>query len=352
MKKNITLILLFLGSLTLSAQQADSVKADKPVEKKEEFKQNGKVESDIHNNFNVKIEGDNTTYGFAFTRAFFGYKHNLSENFTAHVRLDLETDKFQIATDKDTVTKTKLLAYFNKANLQYKVGNLQVQFGVIGLTQFDTNEKLWGYRYVYKTFQDQNKFGNTSDLGISILYSFIDQLSADITVANGEGMKSLQLDNDLKYALGVSAMPFKGMIIRAYGDYNQIDDSVNVSNITGLIGYEKKEKFRVGVELTRLFNYKGKQDRHFLGFSAYGTYYIFKKLNVFARYDILKSNVIDPDISKDPWNLSKDGNTFIGGIEFSPAKVVNLSLNAQRFTPLDKTLDNNFTVYLSTQIKF
>ena len=51
---------------------------------------------------------------------------------------------------------------------------------MIGNKQFKYQEKVWGYRYVYKTFQDENKFGSSADIGANGEFKLSNNLSYKI----------------------------------------------------------------------------------------------------------------------------------------------------------------------------
>ena len=42
---------------------------------------------------------------------------------------------------------------------------------MIGTKNFKFMEKAWGKRYIYKSLQDQNKWANSADLGVTLDYS-------------------------------------------------------------------------------------------------------------------------------------------------------------------------------------
>lgn len=89
----------------------------------------------------------------------------------------------------NNVTDYQRIAYIKNALITYRTGNLTLNGGLISTTQFNMQEKFWGYRYVMKSFQDEYKFGSSADLGISAVYKFADWISADAIVVNGEGYK-------------------------------------------------------------------------------------------------------------------------------------------------------------------
>lgn len=355
--KNIFFIsILFLFSVSIFAQETivkPEEQADNKQETvKEDFTPHGKVGATLFSNFHTFLNGENSEYAFELQRAYFGYKYQLTEAFGAQVKLDIDNEDFMLNTGKDTVSKTKIFAYFKSANFQFKKNNLEINFGLIDMYQFKYHEKQWGYRYIYKSFQDAEKFGSSADLGLNVAYNFIDQVHADFTVSNGEGYKNLQGDKFFKYALGVNVKPFKNMLIRLYGDFEpkDINDSLSAITLSGFAGYNLKEKFRVGAEFDYRINEKGTEKHNMMGLSAYATYYIVKKFNVFARFDMLGSNVLENEV--DPWNIGKDGFLIIGGLEYVPVKYVNLSLNYQHGISAVEGSDSNKTIYLSTQVTF
>ena len=85
-------------------------------------------------------------------------------------------------------------------------------------TQFSYQEKFWGYRYIYKSFQDQYRFGNSADLGISLSYRLARWIEADAIITNGEGFKQLQVNDGLLYGIGTTITPLKGVSMRLYKD--------------------------------------------------------------------------------------------------------------------------------------
>lgn len=112
--------------------------------------------------------------------------------------------------------------------------------GLISTTQFKLQEDFWGKRYVMKSFQDEYKFGSSADLAFSAAYKFNKVVSADVIVANGEGYKKVQVKDGLQYGAGVTLTPVKGLVVRAYGSYNEAveDDEKGITNLAAFVGYK------------------------------------------------------------------------------------------------------------------
>ncbi|MCK5028429.1 MAG: hypothetical protein KAR57_02260 [Bacteroidales bacterium] len=324
----LTLIALFIATTAIYAQEAST----------KEFVPSGSpsvmIFSNAHSTF---IDGENSS-AFEIQRAYFGYKYSFSKSFSTKITLDVG--------DSGT-GKLQMTAYLKNAALEYKKGGLKVNFGLIGLYGFKAQEKQWGYRYIYKSFQDEHKFGSSADLGVSAVYKFSDFISADMMILNGEGYKNLQSDNTYKGALGVTLTPIKNLNFRVYYDYMSTD--IAQSTLAIFSGY-KADKFIIGVEYNIQLNNKLVEDNDLSGISLYTTVLATKKFNFFARYDNLRSAT--PDGQDDPWNISNDGQAYILGIEYKPIKGVKISPNFQGWSPKNEDAAFETSVYLNFSYSF
>jgi len=323
-----TLIALLIATSAIYAQEAST----------EEFVPSGspsvKIFSNAHSTF---IDGKNSS-AFEIQRAYFGYKYSLSKNFSTKITLDVG--------DPGT-GKLQMTAYLKNAALEYKKGGLIVNFGLIGLYGFKAQEKQWGYRYIYKSFQDEHKFGSSADLGASAVYKFADFISADLMILNGEGYKNLQSDNTYKGAMGITLTPIKNLNFRIYYDY--MSTSVAQSTLALFVGY-KANMFKIGAEYNMQKNNKLVEDHDLTGISIYTTVIASKKINFFARLDNLSSSKLEGDA--DVWNLAKDGQAYIFGLEYKPVKGVKISPNFQAWSPKDENSPFESSVYLNFQYSF
>lgn len=300
-----------------------------------DFKQSGHATVKVFTNFHSAFDGPKAHNAFEIQRAYFGYSFNLSEKFSAKVLLDV---------GDPGVGKLQMTAYLKNAYLQYKSGKFTTKFGLIGLAQFDLQEGLWGNRYLYKSFQDEHKFGSSADLGAFASYKFNSIISVDATIANGEGYKSLENDSVLKYSLGATINPLKGLTFRAY--YDMMGNSNSQNSLSLFLGYSR-EKFNIGAEYALQTNNKMKTDHDMSGISVFSSYKI-KKVRLFARYDQLTSTKIGA--ATNAWNANSDGEAIIGGIEFAPIKGVKIAPNYQVWMPANGGPAENI-VYLSLEIK-
>ncbi len=302
------------------------------------FKPSGKAFAKIFTNFHSDFYEDDNSSAFEITRGYFGYKYDLSKNFSTKICLDIGNPE---------IGKYEQIAYLKNALLSYKANKLTVNFGLIGLYQFKTQETNWYHRYLYKSFQDAYKFGSSADLGISIKYDLINFISLDGAILNGEGYKELQSDNTYKGAFGLTVKPLKGLILRAY--YDLMQKTETQSTIATFIAYSNK-KFSVGIEYNMQNNHDIVKGQDYSGFSIYSSYQIKEKFGVFGRYDNLSSEKING--ATDAWNIAKDGQFFIAGFEFAPVKGLKIAPNYQGRQPTKSEKSLVSSVYLNLEIKF
>ncbi|MBT3244319.1 MAG: hypothetical protein HN352_14310 [Bacteroidetes bacterium] len=302
----------------------------------QDFVPSGTPSIRVFTNFHSQLSDGEVLNAFQIQRAYLGYKHQFSRTISGKLYLDVADPG---------VGKLQMTGYLKNAYLQYKGDRLTAKFGLIGLHQFRLQEDLWGGRYLFKSFQDQYKFGPSADLGAHISYKLSSMMSADITVANGEGYKSIQQDSLLKYSAGFTVRPYEGVDLRVYYDYMGIDQAQQ--SLSLYAGYTLG-RVKIGAEYNKQFNHKMNGDEHLYGLSFYSSYTM-EKTRIFCRFDQLSS--VEIIAGDDPWNLGKDGRAILAGIEYSPVKGILVTPNYQAWIPADGSSVVHIA-YLSCQIKF
>ncbi len=326
------LIFCFLISTQLTAQKSDTIV----------FKPHGKPIIKIFSNFHTSLSDGNENSAFEVKKAYFGYSYQLSNEFSVIIKLDIGNPY-----DESPNLLLKRYAYFKNAALKYTKGKLCINFGLIDLLQFKVQQKFWGHRYIYKSFQDEYKFGFSADIGANIVYNFNKKISADFTIMNGEGYKKLQTDDTYKCALGITYIPLKNLTTRIYFDLTQKD--ISQSTLSTFAGYKFLKKYSLGFEFNYKSNYQFQKDRNMMGISTYASYDLNKKFQLFGRYDHLTSNIITNE--ENPWNLQNDGSAIIAGIQFAPIKQVKIALNYQDWIPSAVNMRNQSYVFLNFEYK-
>ncbi len=278
----------------------------------------GKAIVQVFGNFNTGFGSENNSRGFELERSYLGYEYNLGNGLSVKSVLD-------IGKSSD-VSDYNRLAYVKNALVSWKKGNFSLNGGLISTTQFNFQEKFWGYRYIMKDFQDMYKFGSSADLGLSFSYKFAEWISADAIIANGEGYKKIQINDGLNYGAGVTLTPAKGFQIRLYGGINEgVDNSKeDIYNLAAFAGY-KGEKFSIGAEYNKMDNASNKKDADQSGYSIFSSVKVAKATELYARFDDL--------CSKDDWNIAKDEQAAIIGAQFKLGKYVKLAPNFRYANP-------------------
>ncbi len=301
------------------------------AQEKEDFKPSGKASVKIFSNYHTTFTDGNSHSAFEVTRGYFGYGYKFSKSWSGSILFDV---------GNPGVGGLEMTAYLKDASLKYSHNNLSVAFGLVGTKQFKTQENFWGYRYIYKSFQDQHKYGSSADLGITVAYDLSDFISADFSLLNGEGYKKMENDSIMKIGLGVTLTPVEGLTIRGYTDF--MGDSDVQNTVAAFVGYAAK-KFSVGAEYNFQKNHKMTEGEDLSGLSIYSTVKV-NKVKLFGRYDNASS--------KDDWNASKDGQLFTVGAEFTPVKGVKIAPNFQGWDPQVDSEDFISSVFLNCEIKF
>ena len=292
----------------------------------------GKAIVQVFGNFYSGFGAENDDRGFELDRSYFGYEYNFGNGLSAKAVMD-------IGKSSD-VSDYQRIAYIKNAMVSWKKGRLTLNGGLISTTQFNFQEKFWGYRYIMKSFQDEYKFGSSADLGISVAYKFADWISADAIIANGEGYKKIQINDGLNYGLGVTLIPVKGLQIRLYGGLNESDEEgkKDIANLAAFVGY-KHEKFTIGAEYNQLWNASYKDGADQYGYSVFASAKVAKFADIYARFDDLYSN--------NNWNIAKDEQAAILGAQFKLGKYVKIAPNLRLIMPKTDGATNGYYAYVN-----
>ena len=124
----------------------------------------GKAIVHVFGNFHTGFGAFNDDRGFELERSYLGYQYDFGKGLQVKAVMD--------AGQSDDVDDYHRIAYIKNAQLTWKTGNWTLSGGLISTNQFNMQEKFWGYRYIMKSFQDEFKFGSSTDLGLSVAYKF------------------------------------------------------------------------------------------------------------------------------------------------------------------------------------
>lgn len=326
MNKVLLLSVLLVGfALHAGAQEESGMK---------EFKLTGKPIVTIFADYSAGLGHANDQSGFDLGRCYLGYQFSVLKDLGGKVIFDVGPTKVKGA-DYERV------AFIKNAFLSWTPGKFTFNFGLTGTEQFGLQEKFWGYRYIWKSFQDEYKFNASADLGVTAEYRFNDWVSADLSFFNGEGYKKLNVDNKYRYGAGVTLTPVKPLVLRAYYDrYDGKGEDATTQQSMALFAGYKHKWFSVGLELNKLWasGFVDKQDQ--TGYSAYASVYMNKKFTLFGRYDELTS--------RDDY-FSGDQRRAVVGLQYEPLRYLRISPNFQTVNPSDGRASSY--LFLSVEFK-
>lgn len=305
----------------------------------------GDIFSTIFWNYNTDLSSEaSKKNSFEVKRVYLGYKFKIDDKISAKVTFDI--GKNSAGSDYTAFLKTAQIDWSLK-------DNFKLSFGMIGNKQFKYQESIWGYRYLYKTFQDENKFGSSADLGVNGEIKVSKNLKMNLFMLNGEGYKNIQDDNGyMKIGGNLIYEISNGLSLKLYYDSEPGNDEFNVTNVGYFIGYDKN-KTRVGFEYNKINNAKSYNspslDNNLSGFSGYISQNFSENSSVFFRYDSLESNIVSG--SSEPWNSGKDGKLMILGYEHVVTKGFKLNLNYRNYNYTDNSINNKSMVFINAEIK-
>lgn len=303
----------------------------------------GEIYGKIFANYHTDLQNLEGKKGFEAKRAYLGYKVNVDNNFSANIKLDIGSPD-----DVSEYSLKKRFAYVKNAYVQYKYNQLKLQFGIADCQQFKVQEKFWGYRYIFKSFQDIHKFGPSADIGIFASYKLNDWLLADASFTNGEGYSKVQTDEDFKAAIGFTIEPTDFLQLRVYYDTHTANRYTQ-NTLAGFAGFTI-DRFKIGGEYSLQLNNNFNKENNKYGYSAYTTYQPVDKFKVFGRFDYITSNILENE--EIPWNLAKNGSAVVAGMEYSPISHLKLSLNYQDWVASAENGNDERFLYFNLQFSF
>ncbi|MDD2965706.1 MAG: hypothetical protein PHQ65_13055 [Bacteroidales bacterium] len=286
--------------------------------------------------------------GMTINRAHFGYQYQFAPQWLGKVVVDAgRPTVFGSLNVADTAGNPLPTSYNYKEGsyftmtlkfsyLQWKPNeHLTLQAGGILQNHYITQEKFWGYRYIFETFQDRY-FGTPSgDLGAIVYYTPWPWLSADLAITNGEGFRVNQDANGrAKWAVGIDLKPAQWLQFRFYADQkyfsNPTDAGMSQTIWSVFSGVRFTKKWRSAFEITRLNHYNGLSGRDLFGVSAFAAWSPVEKFECFLRYDALGSSGLDGRAGG--WNRDNDGQLWMGGVQYLVAPGVSTALSYRYHT--------------------
>ena len=324
--------------------------------------------ADYYYNVNNNLSAEQDRNAFTLRRFYFTFENNISSDLKIRFRLESEHDKYGSSTKINPFVKH---AYLEWSNL---ISRHKLYLGIAETNAFKNSEDYWGYRSVEKTIMDLKKISSSADMGLAIKGDLMgDLIHHWLTVFNGAGYGSSEVDRFKKIGYAFWVTPVKGLILEGYADYENQDPTgaQTASNLSsakdyvaaegyrtmkGFIGYSTSQ-FTIGTEAFWRTNEKSgvknvsmahdddtgdysitssiSADVKRFGYSAFGSVMTpISNLKVFARYDFFDNNTDDEVFTKFDKNTGalsggKDDEftqVFLG-LDYVPQKNVHIMPN-------------------------
>lgn len=324
------IMLLLLLTVPLSLRSQDQ----------EEFKPSGKLFgvffADYHNTFS---NGNNVSV-FEVMRSFIGYDYSFSKTISSRIMFD--------AISQSVGGKNMLNGYLRNAYLQYDNGKFTLRGGLMESEQVSTASKFWNYRYIARPTIDASGMVIAADLGLIAKYKPVEQVVLDLGILNGRSYKDISPDTTFKLVSGITFTPAKNLMFRGY--YDLMGPEGRRQWTMSLTGAYISDVFTLGAEYMRQNNHLKAEGEDYSGFTVFTAYRIKDKYSIFARYEKIGSVVLNGDA--DPWNINKDGNSFIIGMDYSPVKNIRIAPNFIGFIPDKENSHFTGTAGINVEAKF
>lgn len=297
-----------------------------------------KIFGNFHHGLSKEVRDETA---FEILRAYLGYEHNWDNGWRAEVKLDIGSPD-----DLSPYSLIRRYSYFKNAYIAYRQDRYEIGAGLVDMLHIDIPESYWDHRYIRKEFQDQYQFGPSADIGIYGIYRLTPWLEADGFVVNGEGYNDLQRDDIYRYGGGLSVRPLPNLMLRVHYDLGVKESTQH--NLSVFMGFHEENITTWGIQVVWQFNSGYEASRNRYGYSFFGMYSLHPRWQVFARYDVLRSNIL-PDHPV-PWNLSRDGTSVVAGIQYLAMDFLKWSLNYQDWFSLAQNGPDRSYIYLNMEV--
>ncbi|WP_372933608.1 porin [Mariniphaga sediminis] len=309
----------------------------------ETFEPSGKPFVTIYANFHRGITGSATDEAaFELVRGYLGYEYSFSPEWYAKINVDVGSPD-----DLSPVSKIRRYAYFKNAYLRYTQQKLEIEFGLIGLKQFKLQESVWERRYLMKTLADEYRLGSSADLGVNFHYAFSEKIDVDFTIMNGEGYSSLQMDDVFKYSLGSTFRFPRNFTSRIV--YDIMRSEISETTLLLFSSYDFRSKWNIAGEFVIRQNEGWMANHDIYAFSVFGKYNLNERYQLFARFDKIKSNILEGETL--PWHLANDGTALVAGIQFRPIKKITMALNYHDWYPWAANMEGGGFIFFDLEVK-
>jgi hypothetical protein len=345
---------LFLGS-RVSGQVVTTIK--------------GLAFADYYYNINYHDASVKDQNAFQFRRIYFTLENSITESIKIRFRLESAHDEFGGTSKINPFIKH---AYLEWSNL---IPHHKLYLGIIETNGFKNTEAYWGYRSIEKTIMDLNKISSSADMGIGLKGDLGRVAHHWLTVFNGTGYGSSEVDKYKKIGYAFWLTPVRGLILEGYIDYEKQDPNTGTfkyardyfhssgyMTVKGFVGYSAPS-FTVGAEWFRRTNKESgatdaagtaRVDVNRQGFSFFGSWMTpIPKVKLFGRYDLYDPNTDDNVfVSTSKNGMDDEFSQLFVGLDVMPRSNVHFMPNVIITNYTQDGKDNDVTARITLYYQF
>lgn len=330
MRTPLLILLSALFTVTSTAQDSLRGKLDNALKQK--------VWANVFASYYSTLAGSNKpSSAFEMPTALLGYSAALNERFKATLIYDVSrttngitvTDSLGNHLNVTYNEGSRYTAFLKMAEIKYSPASfVDLRIGQLLNTQYlTTQDKFWGYRHIYFTFQEVYRYGNPADFGAQVDFKYRNILLAQLSITNGDGpFRQQDSGSKFLYAFNLEYYPVKGAIVKFYSDFSPAPISISggfdkrtLSVFAGL----KSDVYRFALEYNKVRNYGFTRNTDYWGFSSFFSFSVSSKLDILTRYDYINRSA--------SLNLNRS-HLVLAGLQYSPIQHLRCSVNLRQLT--------------------
>lgn len=185
---------------------------------------------------------------FDLDRVYLTARGELTEHLATRVTLDADRIKPIDVAGTDVSVDTKTRVFVKHAYLEWKkvAPGVKLRFGMADTAWAPYYDTFWGYRFLAKSAADENKFVDTSDLGIQAMGEHAKGVvNWQVGIINGEGYGKVEVDASKTVQARITVDPLapqKGMNLPINGFVSQSfgGDGDTITLYGGAVGFKMK----------------------------------------------------------------------------------------------------------------
>jgi hypothetical protein len=296
----------------------------------------------------------NSGVGVNLKRAFVTVEHRFSPTMLAAVTLDADNVFGQPNTQNPAPANTPATSQlvgkgffiktaYGEAKLDPK---LTVRLGAAQLPWYNFSESMTGFRHIERPLTDRTGFGFATDWGVHALGELYKSPDASIGYAisaiNGAGVRQVKIGKSMDFE-GRLTGTYKGFYVGVGGYIGKLGNNTQaLGNLPSTfhtarrfdaLGGYRNALFNLGGEYFYAKNWQDVAVNPALnqlsqdsaqGFALFGNYNLSRQWTAIGRYDWVKPNKITVPGLAD--------NFLVAGLQYSPAKIVDIALVYKRET--------------------